>query len=142
MSASKLRIYHRLQLAAHKVQKVADRELLEAAGVTTAQAAVLTVLAAEGPATQREVAQQLGLNESAMTAMIGRLLRLGLLERERDAVDPRAWRLLLNDRGRSVLTEVEGRFRRINGSLDGVLSPPEIAALADYLQRIRLAFDT
>ena len=59
MSASKSRLYHRLQLAAHRVQKSADRALLAAAEITTAQAAVLT-LVARGAITQREVATQLG----------------------------------------------------------------------------------
>ena len=73
MSASKHRIYHRLQLAAHRLQKAADRAVMAAAGITTAQAAVLSIVAADGPVSQRNVARKLGLNESAMTAMIARL---------------------------------------------------------------------
>ena len=68
MSASKSRLYHRLQLAAHRLQKSADRAVLAAAEITTAQAAVL-MLVAGGANSQREVATQLGLNESAVTAM-------------------------------------------------------------------------
>jgi hypothetical protein len=41
--------------------------------VSTAQAAVLFIVAAQGPITQRAVARQLGLNESGMTAMTNRL---------------------------------------------------------------------
>ena len=73
MSASKHRVYHRLQLAAHRLQKAADRAVMAAAGITTAQAAVLSIVAADGPVTQLSVARKLGLNESAMTAMIARL---------------------------------------------------------------------
>jgi len=40
MSASSARLYHRLQLAAPRVQKSADRAILAAAQVTTAQSAV------------------------------------------------------------------------------------------------------
>jgi DNA-binding MarR family transcriptional regulator len=47
----------------------------------TAQAAVLSIVAAHGPITQRAVARQLGLNESGMSAMTNRLLSMGLLER-------------------------------------------------------------
>jgi DNA-binding MarR family transcriptional regulator len=42
---------------------------------------------------QRSVAKQLGLKESALTAMTNRLVSLGLLERKRDAADVRAWQL-------------------------------------------------
>ncbi len=142
MSASKTRLYHRLQLAAHRVQKSADRAVLRAAKITTAQAAVLSVVvAADQPVTQRVVADQLGLNESAVTAMTNRLLRMDLLERERDDADARAWRLRLSEQGRAALKRIEQPFRRINQKLESVLEPDEIARLADYLKRIGAAFD-
>ena len=142
MSASKTRLYHRLQLAAHRVQKSADRAVLRAAKITTAQAAVLSVVvAADQPVTQRVVADQLGLNESAVTAMTNRLLRLNLLERERDDADARAWRLRLSEQGHAALTRIEKPFRRVNQRLESVLEPDEIARLADYLGRIGAAFD-
>jgi MarR family transcriptional regulator, organic hydroperoxide resistance regulator len=141
MSSSKLRVYHKLQLAAHRVQKSADRALLATAKVNTAQAAVLAVVAAEGTITQREVARQLGINESAMTSMVGRLQRMGLLRRDRDDADVRAWRLSLSESGRGTLKRVEPPFRRINQTIEEVLATEEIARLADYLGRIANAFD-
>ncbi len=140
MSASKSRLYHRLQLAAHRVQKSADRALLAAAEITTAQAAVLT-LVARGAVTQREVATQLGLNESAVTAMAQRLLGMGLLERVRDEADARAWQLRLSGDGRAALKRIEQPFKSINQTIENVLTAEEITRLADYLQRIASAFD-
>jgi MarR family transcriptional regulator, organic hydroperoxide resistance regulator len=140
MSASKSRLYHRLQLAAHRLQKSADRAVLAAAEITTAQAAVLTLVAG-GAVNQREVATQLGLNESAVTAMARRLLGMGLLERVRDEADARAWQLRLSDDGRTALKRIELPFRRINQTIETVLSPEEIAHFADYLQRIGATFD-
>src|SRR5262245_60434204 len=81
MNASKLRLYHRLQIAAHSIRKAADRTVLDAAGITVAQAAVLTIAASGPNVAQRDVAKALRLNESAVTAMVSRLLKLGLLER-------------------------------------------------------------
>jgi DNA-binding MarR family transcriptional regulator len=140
MSASKSRLYHRLQLAAHRLQKSADRAVLAAAEITTAQAAVLTLVAG-GAVTQREVATQLGLNESAVTAMARRLLGMGLLERVRDEADARAWHLRLSDDGRTALKRIELPFKRINQTIETVLSPEEIAHFADYLRRIAATFD-
>jgi len=138
--ASKSRLYHRLQLAAHRVQKSADRALLAAAEITTAQAAVLT-LVARGAVSQREVAMQLGLNESALTAMAQRLLGMGLLERVRDEADARAWQLRLSGDGRAALKRIDQPFKGINQTIEAALTPDEIAQLADYLQRIASAFD-
>lgn len=114
--------------------------MVGAAQVTTAQAAVLTVIAAAGSATQREVAGQLGLNESAITAMVARLMRLDLVQRERDAADPRAWRLQLSDKGRDALATGAAAFEHINETLQSVLDPHELSALAEYLRRIQVAF--
>jgi len=140
MSASKSRLYHRLQLAAHRLQKSADRAVLAAAEITTAQAAVL-MLVAGGAVSQREVATQLGLNESAVTAMARRLLGMGLLERVRDEADARAWQLRLSDDGRTALKRIDLPFKRINQTIESVLSPEEIAHFADYLRRIAVAFE-
>lgn len=139
-AASKSRLYHRLQLAAHRLQKSADRAVLAAAEITTAQAAVL-MLVAGGAVTQRDVAVQLGLNESAVTAMARRLLGMGLLERVRDEADARAWQLRLSEDGRAALKRIELPFRRINQTIETVLSPEEIAHFADYLRRVAATFD-
>ncbi|SRR5271165_665497 len=140
MSASRARLYHRLQLAAHRVQKSADRATLAAAQITTAQSAVLAVLTSGQYVTQRDIAGRLGINESAMTGMVGRLLRMKLIERQRDDADERAWRLTLNQRGRAALKRIEKPFTNINRTLESVLEPDEIAHLADYLTRISDAF--
>lgn len=141
-SASKTRVYHRLQLAAHRAQKSADRALMAAADITTAQSAVLLLASArEGGVTQREVAAQLGVNESGMTAMVRRLLDMGLLERVRDETDARAWRLQPSNDGRAALKRIEPPFRRINQTIETALKPDEIAQLADYLTRIASAFE-
>ena len=141
MSASKHRLYHRLQLASHRLQKAADRAILAAAGITTAQAAVLSIVAAEGSASQRSVARKLGLNESAMTAMTSRLRHLGLLDRLPDEEDARAWSLRLSAEGRAALKRIEQPFRQINQRIEKALSAEEIAQLADYVGRIGQAFE-
>lgn len=141
MSASTHRIYHRLQLAAHRIQKAADRALLAAADITTSQAAVLSIVAAQGTVTQRTVAKQLGLNESALTAMTNRLLSHGLLERLRDEADSRAWRLELTKDGAAALKKAEQPFRRINQQLDSILGPDGADHFGGLLQRISAAFE-
>lgn len=141
MSASKHRVYHRLQLVAHRLQKAADRTVMAAAGITTAQAAVLSIVAADGPVTQRSVARKLGLNESAMTAMTARLRSMGLLERLPDREDSRAWNLQVSAEGRAALKRIEQPFRRINQKIEAVLDTEEIARLADYASRIGDAFE-
>jgi len=141
MTPSELRIYHRLQLAAHRLQKAADRRVMAAAGVTTAQAAVLAIVKGERRATQRSIARQLGLNESAMTAMVGRLSALGLLVRTRDPVDGRTWNLGLTVQGEAALDALAPAFGAINARISDTLDPAALLALSDALTRLTDAFD-
>jgi DNA-binding MarR family transcriptional regulator len=141
MNASKLRLYHRLQLTAHAMRKAADRVVLEAAGVTTAQAAVLTIVAAGETVTQRDVAGALRLNESAVTAMVARLIKLRLLERVRSGTDSRAWCLRLASAGQAALRISRGSFASINARIESELSQQDIKQLADYLDRLSAAFE-
>ena len=141
MNASKLRLYHRLQVAAHGVRKAADRVVAEAAGVSTAQAAVLTIVAARQNATQRDVAIALRLNKSAITAMVTRLIKLGILERIRSGTDSRAWCLRLSGAGLAALRASQASFASINARIESEFSQREIKQLVDYLDRLTAAFE-
>lgn len=141
MPASRNRLYHRLQSAAHRLKKAADREVAGAAAITTAQASVLSIVAETRGATQKDVALQLGLNESAVTAMANRLVDAGYLERSRSTRDARAWELMLTSAGEAALEDVRAPFRRINAAIESVMSEAEIDAMADALDRLIDRFD-
>ena len=141
MPASKHRIYHRLQLATHRLQKAADRSLLDAAGVTTPQAAALATIDGQSSVTQKGVAKQLGVNESAMTAMINRLHSMGLVEKVQVENDARAWQLRLTEDGRATVLKVRRPFAKLNRKIEQALNPDEVARLANYLERIANVFE-
>src|SRR5262249_5961234 len=126
MSASKLRIYHRLQIAAHTMRKFADRAILDAAGVTIAQAAVLAIVSDGTNVTQRDVATALRLNESAVVAMVSRLMKLGLLQRSQSENDSRAWLLRLTNRGAAARRAAKRHFASINARMEGALTAAQI----------------
>ena len=136
MTASKHRIYSKIQLAAHHLKKHADRALTEAADLTTAQSAILVIVRADSSATQKSIANQMGLNESAMTAMVGRLVKNGLLEKTRSSTDRRAWRLSLTDKGTDALMEISSPFGDINAAIDSVITEEEMEAFSDMLERL------
>ena len=140
MNASKLRFFSKLQHAAHVAKKAADRELMAVAGITTAQAAVLTTVAARTDATQKHVATTLGLNESAVAAMVDRLIKQGAVDRVRSGTDKRAWVLTLSNEGRDLLARVAVPFDAINARIDGVVNSAELDRVTQALARIRGEF--
>lgn len=141
ISARTTRIYHWLQIAAHRARVLSDRSLASAVGLTTAQVSVLSVLSAAGSASQVGVAGALKLREAAITPMVARLLEGGLVARRRDESDRRAWRLTLTDVGKSVLQAAQPPFARINRVIDSALSVEEIDVLATLLAKVIEAFD-
>ncbi len=139
MSAKKLRLYHRLQLAAHRVQKAADAAVLGAGRITTAQAAALAVIQRSAPISQRAVAAQLGLSEAAVATMTARLLRDGLLTRRPDPEDARAWRLSLSAEGSEAVRRIEPAFRKINAALEQALGE-DLLSFCEQLERVATRF--
>lgn len=121
MTARSSRFYHALQIAAHRLQKRADQALMEAAGISTAQSAVLAIVAGNPGMRQNQVASTLGLNESAMTAMITRLLKLELIARTRSTEDSRAWELNVTPAGEIALKAIEAPFADVNALIDDAL---------------------
>lgn len=140
MTAHEERLYFLLQIAAHRLRTEADNALMDAAGLTTAQVAVLNLIATSGEVKQRDLAQRLKQNESAITAMIARLMKADLVSRRRSESDARSWLLELTETGVKTLKRVKKPFGDINSRLDKALGKSSATALAKQLEDIADAF--
>ncbi len=86
-------------------------EVWEELGLTMSQLRVLYMLQA-GPGTPAgSVAAQLKVRPSTATGIIDRLVRDGLVRRERDDQDRRRVRIWLTERGMRVINELRARNR-------------------------------
>ena len=141
-TAAELRLYFLLQLAAHLLKKVADARLQESAGLSTAQAAVLAIVSSRQPISQRAVARELRQNESAMTAMVARLLKLGYVARVRSKADERTWDLRMTQLGTTALEAARPAFSTINNALENALENTERRNLAVGLKKIIAVIDS
>lgn len=131
------RVFHLLQVAAHRVKTQADKRFLAGSGITAAQAAVLHVIARHPDATQRTVAQELKQQESAVTAMTGRLMDAGMLSRTQSLVDRRAWALNLTPKGETALAGFTTPLDELNAALTQALGgDAEVAAFAASLKAL------
>ena len=91
-------------------------------------AQVTTERFAGQPMRQNQVAATLGLNESAVTAMVTRLVKQGLLTRARSEADSRAFDLTLTPAGDAALKATEAPFAEVNALIDAALGPDTDAA--------------
>ncbi|WP_454199346.1 MarR family winged helix-turn-helix transcriptional regulator [Nocardia sp. Marseille-Q1738] len=136
MARDPYRLIGRVQQVAHSFRKRSDRLLIDAAGVTTAQAGILAVVADDPGCSQREVAQRLRLGESALVAAIGRLASAGLVERRTSEHDPRAAALFLTPRGVTTATRAQQTFGVINDLVLDALGEDGRARFAELLDAL------
>lgn len=115
------RLFFLLQRAAHQLRTTADRRLLTAAGITTAQLGALFAVRDQPGLTQQELARVLGLRESAVTGLVGRLTAAGLVSRGAHPREHRAVVLELTEAGSGALRAARPEIDRFNAELRAVL---------------------
>lgn len=141
MKAQELRIYSRLQVVAHQLKKAADRRVLSSTGLTTAQIGVMAIIKAQGKTNQRLISQKMGLNESAVTALIAKLKAMDLIKRERSQEDKRAFEIALTQQGRERLASSAEPFQEINRKISNALSDQDIELLDGILRKVSEQFE-
>jgi DNA-binding MarR family transcriptional regulator len=97
------RLFTGMVTVARQVHATGQRWTESASDLTTAEAAVMRVVAREGTCRSGAVAVQLGVGPSAVSRLVSALAERHLLERHRDPADGRAELLALTDLGRKTM---------------------------------------
>jgi DNA-binding MarR family transcriptional regulator len=116
------------------------RVTLDRQGLSLTAAATLTTLRRSGPSRLTELAVTEGVSQPSMTALVGRLVDQGLVQRRTDPADRRAVLIALTPAGSDLLDRRrEDRAARLAGPLDG-LADDDVRAITDALPALaRLA---
>ncbi|PXA82757.1 MarR family transcriptional regulator [Caulobacter sp. D4A] len=109
-------------------------------GLTSAQSGVLFYLGGADGALIGEAAEALDLAPSAMTGLVDRMTRAGLVERRPDPKDGRALRLHLTDHGRAAREEAKAGLAHLNAHLTEGFTDDEIAVVARWLASLQTKF--
>ncbi|HEX3830485.1 MAG TPA: MarR family winged helix-turn-helix transcriptional regulator [Solirubrobacteraceae bacterium] len=102
---------------------------------TSVQFAALTVLDQRPGASQRDLGRALDLDRSTIADLVARIVRRGLIERERDEHDRRRNVLQLTVAGRNELARLRPRVEAIEPTLTAGLSQSERDQLRHLLHR-------
>ncbi|ROO86864.1 DNA-binding MarR family transcriptional regulator [Actinocorallia herbida] len=133
MPASDDRLYFLLQRAAHRLRIDADRLCKDAAGITTAQLGALFAVRDDPGVTQQGLARVLGLRESAVTALVGRLDAAGLIARRPHPAEHRAVSLHLTTHGAAALESARPAIDGFNAALRARLGDADFLRTAAAL---------
>lgn len=126
------RLFLLLEIAARRLNRDADARLKAEAGVTSAQAAVLFLLARRGERRMGEVGEMLSLNPPAVTGLVNRMEALGLVKKRVSPTDKRSAIVSLTEKGRGMGDAAEIVLRDLNNELENRLGDDD----SDMLHRV------
>jgi DNA-binding MarR family transcriptional regulator len=133
-------IDRRLLFVLHRASRAAtahaNARLVERFGVSLAQLATLSRLAESPGCTMTDIADLLDLNKSAVSGMIQRLERAGLVAREPNAKDARAVRLHLTREGHEARRRAAPVFRTLIAELSEGFGEREVDVVLRFLNAV------
>jgi DNA-binding MarR family transcriptional regulator len=92
-------------------------------GMTLLQLTALHIISAHAPATLTDVAQALGTGPPAISAMVDRLIRAGLVRRATDSQDHRRVQLTITDHAKPIVGGIDSNTaKRLQVALNGLSS--------------------
>ena len=115
---------------------ISERADVSCCGMTVAQWATLETLLAEGPMRLGDLGRRLGIRASTLTRNLARLEERGLLARDGDPEDGRAFRVALTAAGRRVATRLEEQERAFAGDILSRLPAGERRAVVHAFERL------
>lgn len=128
-----------LMIAARTGQALAGRRLAPM-GLNVRLCGVLNLLA-EGPISQHELGDQLGIDRTTIVELIDELESQGAVVRRRNASDRRSYALSLTPKGRTIQKRASRAFDGAADEFFNALKPAERQQLRDMLQRLIVAAD-
>ena len=135
------RFFYLLNLARHRVHKHTDRVAQEELGVTNTQLGALFVIGSQPGISQRELARTLGINDSAITALVRRMSEAELLERVPSPDDARVMQIRASRRGARIIKRAKPLLARFNERLNEGFDEHELDVVARFLEAAIERFD-
>ena len=137
------RLIYLLSIVQQTLKDHTNRTLAEMGGkVTLAQAAILFLLEEKDRRFMSEMGQVIGVDKSAMTRLVDRLEKAGLVKRRIDPENRRAISILLTPAGREEAAGALTVIKRINEEIKKDYSPAEVDAFKKILGGILNKFKT
>ena len=112
------------------------RDLAQAAGVTPAQLRVLQIVGEKKDPTAKTLANQMGVSQATVTALVDKLVARSLVSRQPSAQDRRQTNITLTTQGEDVLEEAPDALHQRYVRAFADLADWEQAQLVSSLERV------
>jgi DNA-binding MarR family transcriptional regulator len=121
---------------AHLAHRQVAESRLATFGVRAKEYGALSILESEGPLSQQRLGQLMGVDRTTMVAVANALEGRGLVERERDPTDRRAYALHVTKAGRRLLSRATKAVSLAEDEFLADLSVGERRQLKTLLRRL------
>ena len=133
------RLFLLIEIAARRLNREADKRLKDEAGVSSAKAGVLFLLLRRGQRRMGGLSKTLSLNPPAVTGLVDRMVKAGLVSRTTDKTDGRGAMVALTRKGTEAAERADIVLRELNADLEARLGEEVSDILHDALTRIVIA---
>lgn len=130
------RLFFLINKAKHRMFKYAEAQTEERLGTSVTQTAALMFIGKEEGCLQKELAKMLGLNHSAVTGLVDRMIKNDLIRRQKCQDDARASRLFLTQLGQTKAPQIKPLIQELNTKLTKDFSDAEIDIVLRFLNNI------
>ncbi|MDJ0851847.1 MAG: MarR family transcriptional regulator [Myxococcota bacterium] len=130
------RVESTLMATARAIRDVYDASFA-ALDLNLTQASLLVFVQESGPLRQTQLARRLGLGRAATGTTVDLLERRGLVERQADPQDRRAWLVTITPAGKDLVEPINAIDREVRAELRHDISRAERQQLAKLLLRLQ-----
>ncbi|TGY89731.1 MarR family transcriptional regulator [Marinicauda algicola] len=130
------RLYLLIEIAARRLHRDADARLRQEAQVSASQAAVLFLLLRRGERRMGAIGEVLALGAPAVTGLVSRMEKAGLVTRSPDPNDRRGALVALTEAGREAGERADAVLRAFNGEITERLGERDADIVYDALTRL------
>ena len=121
---------------AHLAHRVIAQRALASLGLGVKEFGALSVLVEEGPLSQQRLGERQRVDRTTMVAVVDELERGGLVERQRNPQDRRAYSLHATAKGRRVLSQADEATQRAEDEFLAPIATHERRGLKKVLQKL------
>jgi DNA-binding MarR family transcriptional regulator len=118
-----------------------ERDLAQAAGLTSVQLRVLQLVGVTGSTTPTALSSRMGVSQATITTLVDKLVARGLVRREASATDRRQTNVVIMDTGRETLKGAPDALQQRYVTAFAGLADWEQAQLVASLERVAAMLD-
>ncbi|MBM1220778.1 MarR family transcriptional regulator [Ponticoccus sp. SC2-23] len=117
------------------------RELAQTAGMTAVQFRVLQVVGETGQCTATAISQRMRVSQATVTSLVDKLVRSGMVVREKSQTDRRQTNILITEQGRRTITDAPDPLQQRYVRKFEALEDWEQAMIVASLERVAAMLD-